>query len=73
MGPDVQLISSGDETAREVSGLLYHNNLLFTDQRKPTHRFFTTGDKDQFKTLADKWLEIDIEVESIRLGRQETV
>ncbi|MED1602887.1 glutamate racemase [Alkalihalophilus marmarensis] len=73
MGPDVQLISSGDETAREVSGLLYHNNLLFTAQRKPTHRFFTTGDKDQFKTLADKWLEIDIEVESIHLGRQETV
>jgi glutamate racemase len=74
IGSNIQLISSGDETAREVSGLLYHNNLLFTDKRKPTHRFFTTGDHEQFKVLADKWLEMDIgQVESILLGKQETI
>ncbi|WP_100373685.1 glutamate racemase [Bacillus sp. FJAT-45037] len=71
IGPNIQLISSGDETAREVSGLLYHNNLLFTKERQPMHRFFTTGDHQRFKSLADKWLEMEVGiVESIQLGEE---
>ncbi|GAE30169.1 glutamate racemase [Halalkalibacter hemicellulosilyticusJCM 9152] len=33
IGEDVHIISSGDETAREVSSLLYHKNLLYTAER----------------------------------------
>ncbi len=69
MGERIELISSGDETAREVSSLLYHKNLLFTEQRIPHHRFFTTGDAEQFKKLADQWLEMNIGlVETIKLA-----
>ncbi|NEU29823.1 glutamate racemase [bacterium LRH843] len=69
MGDRIMLISSGDETAREVSSLLYHKNLLYSDERIPSHRFFTTGDADQFKRLADHWLEMNIgRVQTIKLG-----
>jgi glutamate racemase len=69
VGEGIQLIASGDETAREVSSLLYHKNLLYTKDRKPVHRFFTTGDATSFKRLADKWLEINVEhVETLVLG-----
>ena len=68
VGDNVQLISSGDETAREVSSLLYHKNLLYTDGRKPQHRFFTTGDAENFKRLADQWLEMNVgQVKTIKL------
>ncbi|WP_332689621.1 glutamate racemase [Halalkalibacter lacteus] len=69
VGEGIQLISSGDETAREVSSLLYYKNLLYTEDRKPGHRFFTTGDAVSFKRLADKWLEINVKhVETLVLG-----
>lgn len=68
IGEEKILISSGDETAREVSALLYHQNLLYTEPRKPHHRFYTTGDAKTFKTIADHWLEINLEhVETISL------
>lgn len=40
VGTHIQLISSGDETAREVSSLLYHKNMRVTSTRKPHHAFF---------------------------------
>ena len=60
VGPSIELISSGDETAREVSSLLYHKNLLFTNERETKHRFYTTGDATRFKKLADQWLEMNV-------------
>lgn len=71
MGDQIELISSGDETAREVSSLLYHKSLLFTENRTPIHRFFTTGDAVRFKRLADQWLEMNIgRVETIQLAEK---
>ncbi|MFC0469464.1 glutamate racemase [Halalkalibacter kiskunsagensis] len=71
VGNGIQLISSGDETAREVSSLLYHKNLLYTNERKPIHRFFTTGDPLSFKIHADKWLEMNVEcVTPLLLGNE---
>ncbi|GAE26170.1 glutamate racemase [Halalkalibacter wakoensis JCM 9140] len=61
VGEHINLISSGDETAREVSSLLYHKNLLFTQERQPSHRFYTTGDEVRFKLLADQWLEMNVD------------
>lgn len=34
MGDKVQLISSGDETAREVSTILYHSKMLNEERNK---------------------------------------
>ncbi|TWI57046.1 glutamate racemase [Halalkalibacter nanhaiisediminis] len=74
VGKGIELISSGDETAREVSSLLYHKNLLFTDDRIPRHRFYTTGDAERFKKLADQWLEMNVgRVETITLGQEKMI
>ncbi|MED3645913.1 glutamate racemase [Halalkalibacterium halodurans] len=68
MGSDIQIISSGDETAREVSGLLYHKQRLRTCNEAPEHHFYTTGDAKSFKRLADVWLEMNVPgVETITL------
>jgi glutamate racemase len=60
MGNKVEIISSGDETAREVSALLYHKQLLYTGNRKPNHTFYTTGEETRFKNFAQGWLETTI-------------
>lgn len=57
IGDNVQTICSGDETAREVSTLLYHQNLLYTGDRIPNHHYFTTGTKDIFMHIANRWLD----------------
>ncbi|WP_096202766.1 glutamate racemase [Bacillus sp. FJAT-45350] len=68
VGENIELICSGDETAREVSALLYHKNMLYTGERIPTNYFYTTGQSDTFKNIANKWLEIEIEhVNTIKL------
>ncbi|MCP8967351.1 glutamate racemase [Ectobacillus sp. SYSU M60031] len=55
MGNAVRLISSGDETAREVSTILYHSGLLNKGKRREEHLFLTTGAADKFKEIASKW------------------
>lgn len=69
VGNDRVLINSGDETAREVSSLLYHNNLLYTLDRDPEHIFYTTGDGETFRKIGGSWLGIELKnVETIHLG-----
>lgn len=65
-GSSITLISSGEETAREVSGLLFHGDTAYTGERMPAHTFFTTGEEALFKRLANQWLEIDV-------GKVETI
>ncbi|SDZ67512.1 glutamate racemase [Evansella caseinilytica] len=57
-GKRIEIISSGEETAREVSALLYHQNLLFTEERKPEHIFYTTGPRQTFSQIAEQWLRL---------------
>lgn len=57
IGNDIDIICSGDETAREVSALLYHNKLLYFGTRTPEHLFYTTGFADTFKKVASDWLD----------------
>lgn len=64
MGEDVQLISSAEETARELKTLLEGRNLLSpegTDRPAP-HRFFTSGDPDFFRRIAERWLGCSVQV-----------
>ncbi|ENQ3077995.1 glutamate racemase [Bacillus sp. WLY-B-L8] len=61
MGDSVQLISSGDETAREVSTILYHSKMLYDIEEQSDHLFLTTGEIDVFKEIASKWFGQPIE------------
>ncbi|MBM7648904.1 glutamate racemase [Bacillus ectoiniformans] len=68
MGSSVKVISSGDETAREVSAILDYNQLLSNGEKSSPNRYFTTGSSQLFNQIASDWLqEQDIHSETIRL------
>jgi glutamate racemase len=68
MGEEVKVISSGEETAREVSTILGHNDMFADREELPEHLFFTTGSRTIFRNIASQWLEQPIEyVEKIKL------
>ncbi|KKB35124.1 glutamate racemase [Bacillus thermotolerans] len=70
MGSAVQIISSGEETAREVSAILDYQHLLASENPPPSHLFYTTGSERLFYQIASDWLQDkSIHVESIRLGK----
>jgi glutamate racemase len=56
LGPDVVLVSSADETAKDVYGELVSGDLHANRGERPTHEFLTTGDPDQFQRLAEVFL-----------------
>jgi glutamate racemase len=56
MGDGVTLVSSADETAKEVYRVLTERDLLRTDPRPPDHRFLATGDQAPFARLAQRFL-----------------
>lgn len=55
LGPDVLLISSAEETARRVVVQLLRDDLL-SDRRTGDHRFVSSGDPDEFRRLALRFL-----------------
>lgn len=68
MGEKVQVISSGDETAREASVILDYYHLMNKSKEHPVHRFYTTGSKEMFNEIATKWLNRKIDtVETIKI------
>ncbi|WP_369371548.1 glutamate racemase [Promicromonospora sp. Populi] len=57
MGEDVTLVSSADETAKDVYRTLVEHDLERTpDVGTPVHRFLTTGDPAPFGQLASRFL-----------------
>jgi glutamate racemase len=56
MGPEVTLINSAEETAREISTILNENNDLAGNVRDPIHQFFCSGDPKKFQNIAQSWL-----------------
>ena len=56
MGEDVTLVSSAEETAKDVYRTLVEHNLLRTATTKPSLRFLATGDEKSFGTLARRFL-----------------
>ncbi len=61
MGEHVTLVSSADETAREVFRVLVAERLARPDDAPPpVHRFLTTGDPDSFSRLARRVLGADL-------------
>lgn len=71
VGKEVKVISSGDETAREMSTILHHNGILASNVEEPKHEFYTTGSSTIFAKIASEWLERPIDfVETIKLGNK---
>ena len=67
MGEDVTLVSSAEETAKDVYRTLVAHNLLRTDLQKPTLRFQATGDAESFAKLARRFLGPEVQsVEQIQ-------
>lgn len=56
MGNEVTLVSSADETAKDLYRVLVERDLLNTSKSKPHHRFVATGDPDAFASLARRFL-----------------
>ena len=58
IGPDVTLVSSADETAKDLVRVLMENDLARdpADPPPPPHEFLATGDPDQFRRLARRFL-----------------
>lgn len=56
MGEDVTLVSSAEETAKDVYRTLVEHDLLRTATTKPSLRFLATGDKESFEGLARRFL-----------------
>ncbi|WP_296666578.1 glutamate racemase [Demequina sp.] len=66
MGPDVTLVDSASETARDVYRVLAANGLENPGERPPVHRFSATGPRDRFEALAQRFLgPVVTRVESI--------
>ena len=56
MGEDVTLVSSAEETAKDVYRTLVAHDLLRTSSEKPNLRFLATGDEKSFGVLARRFL-----------------
>ena len=56
MGPDVLLVSSADETSKDVYTVLVANGMLRDDPSPPKHEFVTSGDPNEFVRLGPKFL-----------------
>jgi len=68
IGENVKLLSSAEETAREVSTILHYQGMIATSNQLPEHRFFSTGNKQHFKQIAEKWLGKKIDVEHVDIN-----
>lgn len=58
-GSGVRVLSSAEETARDVERHLTYNDLLSNRSRPPIHHFYTSGSTPIFKSIIQKWLLIE--------------
>jgi glutamate racemase len=56
MGEGVNLVSSADETAKDVFRVLTEHDLLAPENQKASYSFFATGNADEFEVLAKRFL-----------------
>ena len=56
LGPDVVLVSSAEETAKDVYATLLGAGLARDEAAAPTHEFLSTGDPERFQRLAEVFL-----------------
>lgn len=56
MGESVNLVSSAEETAKDVFRVLTEEELAAPESNKPSHSFYATGDASAFQALAGRFL-----------------
>jgi glutamate racemase len=56
LGPEVVLVSSAEETAKDVYGQLLREDRLAAGEEPPHHEFLTTGEAEPFRELAERFL-----------------
>ena len=64
VGPNVHVLSSAEETARDADAILAFTNKLRSEAAPPQHKFFASGSVPIFRSIAERWLEqghLDIE------------
>lgn len=70
LGDSCTILDSGPAIARQVRRVLADKGLLSLQER-PTHRLYTTGDREKFSIIAQKLLDIDftdgLEAEAVTL------
>ncbi|MBM7691983.1 glutamate racemase [Peribacillus deserti] len=70
MGKNIEVISSGEETASEASVILHYNGHMNKSSEPPVYKFYTTGSKGIFQKIASEWLERTIhEVETVKIDQ----
>ncbi len=57
VGPDVRLVDSGVEAAREVKRILAEKNMAVPAARKPRHQLFVSDLPDKFQEISERFLE----------------
>jgi glutamate racemase len=63
MGDEVTLVSSAEETAKDVYGLLVRHGLERDDALPaPQHRFLTTGQPEEFRDVGRRFLGPELDV-----------
>lgn len=71
LGPGVVLVSSAEETAKDVYATLVSDGLAREEETPPRHEFLATGDPSQFQRVADVFL--GPELTEVRAARAEPV
>ena len=68
LGKNIELIDSGEETAKEVKNILHRKKLLNTQKKKGYHKFFVTDFPNNFKLISERFLGRKIsEVKKVKL------
>ncbi|MFF5994418.1 glutamate racemase [Lysinibacillus sp. KU-BSD001] len=57
VGPEVHVLSSAEETARDAEAILAFNHKLRQDTSPPEHKFFVSGSVPIFRSIVERWLE----------------
>lgn len=68
VGDRIQLIDSAEETAQEVSTLLYYKELIQKEIETPHHEFYTTGSERMMERIVSDWIGIGSTVKAMELS-----
>jgi len=60
MGTKVILVDPAEKTVQQVKKILSAKNLLYNGQKKPNYKFFTSGDPQKFKIIAEQLIKSKI-------------
>jgi glutamate racemase len=60
LGPQVSLINSAEEIAREVAEILERKGIHNVPGREGTYTFYSTGDPELFRTVGARFLQLPI-------------